>query len=706
MVLALGRLAPWTPAGRRTPAATPASCPGSASSGSRSASSAPRSAGAAGGRTSSARCSPGSLLPLIVGRRRARGARQPSAGTRTASPQRMAAALGVVRNVWTDLVVLGRPHTTEYGPLPPRLRRARVGRRACSPASRSSAIAGRSTPSSSSGSSLLANMALTEPRPAQLSCVAVQRRGAAAPDPDPRVRGGGHLGPAQDRRPGRGRAAVPHRRRGVRHRGRRSARSLLTATASSAPLQGLWQDLPSTSRASRSGCSSSRRRAATPAASAASPSATTRHDRRMWQPSDAIAFRAQLPPAEDGRVQVARRRPTPSTRPSAGTGARRRATTDAGRRRAAPGTATADEPSTARPPRDRPSTSPPTPTATRRSSGPNTLAVGRPPDRSPGSSARDGWFTTVESTERLEPLQRHRPGPRLRGRCRAASPRRSLRAAGTDYPAERRGDLYTRCPSGAHRARRATQLLAGHQGGGRSRRRRRPGQPLRPRPDDGGLPPQPGQLHSTTRTSATSANARAAASRRSSASRRIQAGYCDYYASTMAVLLRAVGRPGARRLRLPARRAAATTTARRSCPRRSPTAGSRCTSRASAGSSSTRPAAASASPRRSRPAPLGPPTPRPSLQSAGRPRHGRAADVRDRWRTTTGGTGHRHRAVHRDRAHPDRRLVALALRAAGEPRSKPMDPDQAWGSLARLAARFGPRAAAVADCLRVRRRAR
>ena len=75
--------------------------------------SARRSAGDGGGPTSSARCSRGLLLPLIVG-----GILGPDAAVGWdpyGLDQRLVASLDVAQKVWTDLVVEGQPVTSQWG---------------------------------------------------------------------------------------------------------------------------------------------------------------------------------------------------------------------------------------------------------------------------------------------------------------------------------------------------------------------------------------------------------------------------------------------------------------------------------------------------------------------------------------------------------------------------------------------------------------
>ena len=386
------------------------------------------------------------------------------------------------------------------------------------------------------GLALLANIDHDRARPAALPR-AVQRGCAAAPDPDPRLRGGGHLGRRKIGDP----AAVGrlYFNGGVAFVTAAVLGSiLLTATASSAPLQGLWRDLPKHLQGLSQLLQAIARPAATPGLTGGPTFNSNVTTSGKWNPSQQVAFLAQLPAGEDATFKWRARRLRPSSTCTAGRGDPTATTPDAGRR---PARGAADQPSTTAGGR---SASAITPEAYRDQTilGPNAIAA---VDRRPVAKTlgEEGWFATVESTEEIGPYTVTALIPVARYRALTEA---KLRAASTAIPTGLRDDL----PPAARRrlGPEARRLLATIKAAVTARRASTR-QPLRPGTDDGALPLQQRELRSTTTTSRTSGGP-AARPPRSSASRSSSAATASTTPATMAVLLRQ-RRPGARRLRLP-----------------------------------------------------------------------------------------------------------------------------------------------------------
>ncbi len=309
---------------------------------------------------------------------------------------------------------------------------------------------------------------------------------------------------------------------------------LLTTTASSAPLQGLWRDLPK----HLAGLSQFLQAIAPGGGNIRPIGAPTFGDRATtngeWNPSSQVAFQAQLPPGEDAQFKWRAGAYSQFDLYGWSWGATSDTT-------ATPGgvllRGTEDQPTTAG---RREITVTISPEAYRDETivGPNTIAS---VDR--GTIAKTvgvgGWFVTVESTEdigtysvtALIPVSQDTPG---------ALTEAQLRTAGTDYPAELRA-IYLALPDGAMGP--ASQELL---------------QTIKSRVNvrDGFDPDNPYDLARTMeRYLADDANfdydADVKQERQACGSAvstvecfaMIKRGYCEYYAGTMAVLLRESGVP-------------------------------------------------------------------------------------------------------------------------------------------------------------------
>lgn len=310
---------------------------------------------------------------------------------------------------------------------------------------------------------------------------------------------------------------------------------LLTASASSAPLQGLWQDLPRNLQ----DVSQWLQQFAPPGGDFRNlgvvgfgDSVTTSG---VWQPSDRVAFRAQVPPSAQAPKfrwragtyaeytrngwdwGLDRRTPIPPSEAFDVYSPEGDAPTDNGRRSFAIRI---------------------TPDAFRDRTilGPNMI---RSVDRASDAVmvGADGWYTTIETTESVGPynvVALIRVRPEATGGLTEAR----LRAAGTAYPPDLVA-TYTTLPQGAL-GPRATELL----------------QAVRAAVPDGLDPNNPYDLARTMETYLRDpANfvyqedvrplraAQCGGISTVECFATIKQGYCEYYASTMAVLLRQSGVP-------------------------------------------------------------------------------------------------------------------------------------------------------------------
>jgi transglutaminase-like putative cysteine protease len=227
---------------------------------------------------------------------------------------------------------------------------------------------------------------------------------------------------------------------------------LLTATASSAPLQGLWRDLPR----HLSGLSQFLQAIAPGAGEIRFPGAPTFGSEvrtsGVWNPSNSIAFVAQLPPGEDATFKwragaydnyflYGWKRSTPAAATPAAAGAPLLL-------------GTADAPTTAG---RREITLTIRPDAFRDQSivGPNAIAsVDR--ETVAETLGLDGWFSTVVSSQDIEPYTVTALIP-VSGDVPGGLTEAQLRSAGTAYPPELL-EFYLQQPDGAL-GPEATKLL-------------------------------------------------------------------------------------------------------------------------------------------------------------------------------------------------------------------------------------------------------
>lgn len=310
---------------------------------------------------------------------------------------------------------------------------------------------------------------------------------------------------------------------------------LLTAAASSAPLQGLWQDLPRHLQTVAQWL----QRFAPPGDYRGLGAVTFGDDAvtsGVWRPGESIAFRAQLPANEERTFKwragtyavyttfgwdwgVTRSEPLAAGLPLLGPDPSGDLPTEAGRSEVAfrilPDAF-----------RDPTVIGPNALLSVDRAT--NTLGVGP-----------SGWFTTVEATESLGQYNVRALVPIFRDAADGITQPR-LRSAGTDYPVGLR-EIYTALPDGAL-GPAATDLLTAI--------REAVVAPSYADPDN------PYDLARTMeaylRNDANfdyqddvraERNAQCAGLSTVECFARIRVGYCDYYASTMAVLLRAADVP-------------------------------------------------------------------------------------------------------------------------------------------------------------------
>lgn len=311
---------------------------------------------------------------------------------------------------------------------------------------------------------------------------------------------------------------------------------LLTAAASSAPLQGLWQDLPRHLQSLATWV----QRFAPPGGDPRGLGAITFGDDAVtsgvWQPGDRVAFRAQVPPGEERQFKWRAGTYAVYTTFGWDWGTTRSEEAAAGGLLLGPDPG-GDLPSAA---------------------GRSEVAIRVIPDafRDPTVMSPNallsvdrattmlgvgpsGWFTTVESTESLGTYNVTALVPVFRDTADGITEPR-LRLAGTDYPAGLLG-IYTAVPEGAL-GTAATDLLAAIRG-----------EVTVPSYAD---PDNPYDLARTMEAYLRSPanfdyqadfraerNAQCAGLSTVECFARIRVGYCDPYASTMTILLRAAGVP-------------------------------------------------------------------------------------------------------------------------------------------------------------------
>lgn len=475
----------------------------------------------------------GLILPLIVGGI----VLQQSVGWDPAGlAERWAATLDVVRNVWTDLVVFGRPFTTEIGHYHLVFGALVWGAGMLA----GFTVFGHRRPLDAVvvlGLVLLANMALTR-RDETLQLALLVTFSCASLLLLIR----GHVFEEEliwARRKIGDPAAI---RQLYLVAGAQFVivavlgSVVLTATASSAPLQGLWQDLPG----QLSSISQWLQRLAPPGGEFRGIGAVTFGDNAatsgQWQPSDRVAFRAQLPPGEEQLFKWRAGTYAEYTAFGWDWGSTRTESTSAGAPLLAPDT-TGDKPTlegrreiSFRIVRD----------AFGGSTilGPNTLQTVDRPTNALVVGA-DGWFTTVESTESSGSYNATALIPVFEAVAGGITEPR-LRSAGTDYPAEIRA-IYLALPDGVV-GPAATALLEAIRG-----------EVVAPSYAD------PANAYDLARTMEAYLRnpsnftydedvrdlmrARCAGVSSVECFALIRRGYCDFYASTMAVLLRSAGVP-------------------------------------------------------------------------------------------------------------------------------------------------------------------
>jgi transglutaminase-like putative cysteine protease len=456
---------------------------------------------------------------------------------------------------------------------------------------------------------------------------------------------------------------------------------LLTATASSAPLQGLWEDLPRHLQSA----SQWLQRFAPPGGDfrgigivGFGQSATTSG---LWQPSEDVAFRAQIPPIQQA-PEFKWRAGTYAEYTTSGWdwGLERREAVAA--RDQLSVYSAGDEP---------------TPVGRREISfrvipdafrdptilAPNTIqSVDRAADAV--MVGADGWFTTVEATESYDSYNVSAMVPVLQD-VQGGLTEARLRLAGTDYPADLEA-LYTALPEGAL-GPASTALLETI----------RAQVTAPPNADDDNAYDLARTMEAYLRSNANFEyspdvrdlrTAQCAGLSTVECFAIIRTGYCEYYASTMAVLLREAGVP-ARVVYgfLPGERAADGTEVVGAWAAHwwvevyfpgeidawvefDPTGG---------GVGQARPLPSGS---------VGPPTARPgSIAPATVP-----PEPTERGGDTTNPTNQPGAGVGPFIAIALILAIGVAALAFASYRrtpNRPMHPDQAWGSLARLATRFG-----------------
>jgi transglutaminase-like putative cysteine protease len=312
---------------------------------------------------------------------------------------------------------------------------------------------------------------------------------------------------------------------------------LLTATASSAPLQGLWQDLPQHLQS----ISQWFQRFAPPGLDVKPGLGviTFGDDAEtsgFWQPSNRVAFRAQLSAGEERRFKWRAGTYAVYTTQGWDWGTTERTGAD-------PGVVVVDQD----PSGDLPTGSGRTevairviPDAFRDSTvvSPNTLVSVDVPTNVLGVGPSE-WFTTVESTAAIGPYNVTALVPVFRD-SEDGITEPLLRRAGTEYPAGLVG-IYTALPAGSMGAA-ATDLLAAI--------RAEVTAPSYADPDNPYDLARTMQAHLRNDANfryqedvRAERNAQCSGLSTVECFARIRVGYCDYYASTMAVLMRAAGVP-------------------------------------------------------------------------------------------------------------------------------------------------------------------
>ena len=475
---------------------------------------------------------------------------------------------------------------------------------------------------------------------------------------------------------------------------------MLTATASSAPLAGAWDDArPAPRRVSASGSSAScPRGAGRPLGRRPTFGRHVDHP-GVWRASNEPALEIVRRPARTGRSTGG---PTPTTgspdgwdvRPSRQSSARP-ASADSSRR---PSTATRTRP---RGPLSR-SASPRHAGPVQGRAQPDRPSCRSTEDSTPDHGLGDGWLLPSIERRRARAVHGHGARSDLAETTGGVDPEPAARGR-HGLPGRGLGAATRRVPDGRHRARPPRRCSPTSSG-----RRRRTGQPVRPRRRDRGRAPNPSRF--TVRHQRARATASGHLDRR--VLRVTKRGYCEHYATTMAILLRRAGHPGPVRRGLPARQARRRRRgARRSGPAGA-TPGSRSTSPATAGSRSTRPAAARPQlepiPSAAQPVADGTPRPSLSLEQPARPTiptrrtapPAGATRVGDRRHGGTAGRSSSSRSLLLAVVGASRSSPGGAGRAADDARRR------VCGRSPRLAAPVRLRAAADADRLRVRRRPR
>jgi transglutaminase-like putative cysteine protease len=311
---------------------------------------------------------------------------------------------------------------------------------------------------------------------------------------------------------------------------------LLTATASSAPLQGLVQDLPRHLQSLTSWL----QRFAPPSGDFRGLGIVTFGDNAVtsgqWLPSDRIAFRAQLPRTETERFKwragtfaeyttygwkwgQTRREATPPGGPLLAGDIAGDVAKAAGRREIK--------------------------VQVRHDAfvGPTVLSPAMITSVDRGSNAlvlgNDGWFATVESTDSASLYNVTALIPVFEAK-EGGITEPALRSAGTDYPDEIKA-IYLQLPAGAM-GESATALLAAIRAAVVAPNYADPANPYDLARTMGAYLRDPAHFgyQADVRNEK---NAQCGGLSTVECFARIRLGYCDYYASTMAVLLRASGVP-------------------------------------------------------------------------------------------------------------------------------------------------------------------
>ena len=427
---------------------------------------------------------------------------------------------------------------------------------------------------------LVANMSLTVRD--QLALPRRSSRSRPVPArPLPHLRRAGRLAAPADRRPGGDLGAVPARRHGL-HRRRRhrlaAADQRRVVGAAGGRLDGRRCAASSSGRRSLERFLPASRLRPLDRRRVRADTATIR---ASWTTDDDPLLTVEIPPDETDALVPGGRRPTTTFDWTAGSASRaardrasRRATLlDGHRRRRASGRAAASSRSrrSRRSSPSRPRSSSPAMPLDGRPAGDRVELIGEAATSRPRARRLSDALHGHRRSSRRERRRRPDRGPAARGGH--GLPGRDRRALRPDTLAD--GAL------GPRRRRRCSTEI---------RRRRRPhGNPYDLADDDPRRSSSDPTGSTTTPTSRDDASCDGPVDRR--VLRAIKRGYCEYYASTMAVLLRELGIPTRARRGLPARRRATADrqVARSATATRTP--GSRSTSRATAGSTSTRPAA-------------------------------------------------------------------------------------------------------------------